>query len=214
MSPQTAFRPAIPCTLLFAFALALGCAEDRPAAPEFHAEFGADAGTETAARAGARPANVEGRGIEIETANVFGQGLGGAVVDDAEAKIRRSANGITAKVTMAAPEPGSYAYPDDAERGRSEAFTLWVFVFDDPEAADWDGAFLGAGHAVAGSRLTLSGHISRKTDPFIGEALQNPEGAKIHLAVAPHGAVDPSKLPEQLQTPAGTPAHWWFALFE
>jgi hypothetical protein len=32
--------------------------------------------------------------------------------------------------------------------------------------------------------------------------------------VAPHGAVEPDIMPEQIQTPAGSPAHWWVSLFD
>jgi hypothetical protein len=32
--------------------------------------------------------------------------------------------------------------------------------------------------------------------------------------VAPHGALDPELLPEQIKTPTGDPSFWWIALFE
>ncbi|MBW3666408.1 MAG: hypothetical protein KY394_02310 [Actinobacteria bacterium] len=39
-------------------------------------------------------------------------------------------------------------------------------------------------------------------------------GAEIHLAVARRGQLDPMLLPAQITTPAGTPTHWWIALFK
>lgn len=158
--------------------------------------------------------------VQTETADVFGQGPGGSVVAEDGATLRRTANGISVRVSMPTPEPGSYQYPDPSptatdEMGPPEAFTLWVFVFNDPEADDWDGAFLGAGHVVAGPNLTLTGHISRNTEPFAGARLDDPEGAAVHLAVAPHGALDPDRLPGQIQTPSGPgPDIWWLALFD
>lgn len=137
-----------------------------------------------------------------------------------DATLRRTPNGISVTLSMPPPEPGSYQYPDPSstatnEVGPPEAFSLWVFVFDDPEAEDWSGAFLGAGHIVGGPNLRLSGHISRKTEPFLGDRLQNPDGARVHLAVAPHGALDPGLMPGQIQTPSGPgPDIWWLALFD
>ena len=87
-----------------------------------------------------------------------------------------------------------------------------MFVFD--EAGDeFAGAFLGGGHFAGGDSLTLSGHVSTTTRPFVGQRLENPRGAEVHLAVAPHGEVDAEIMPNQIKTPGGEPAHWWFALF-
>jgi hypothetical protein len=135
------------------------------------------------------------------------------------ATLRRTPNGISVTLSMPTPDPGTYTYPSSGEAfsgpGHPEAFTLWVFVFDDPVDPDWTGAFLGGGHLVGGPNLTLSGHISRTTEPFAGERLQNPEHARVHLAVAPHGALDPELLPAAIQTPTGPgPDIWWLALFD
>lgn len=138
------------------------------------------------------------------------------------ATLRRTPHSISVELTMPTPEPGSYQYPSGPEggawtdeEGPPEAFSLWVFVFDDPEDPDWTAAFLGAGHIVSGPQLTLSGQISRNTEPFLGEALSNPRGARVHLAVAPHGALDAALLPEQIQTPTQPgPDIWWLALFD
>jgi len=141
------------------------------------------------------------------------------------------------------PDPDDPGGPDDnpsaAPPGHPEVFTLWAFVFNHPEecvdgphacgAADV-AAVMGsggednpsglavfgvAGHPVGGPKLTLSGGISTSHEPFapIFAPLTNPDGAEVHLAVAPHGGLDPEIMPEQATTPAGTPDMWWTAVF-
>ena len=46
--------------------------------------------------------------------------------------------------------------------------------------------------------------------------LENPMGAEIHVAIAPHGQLDVATLPDELYRPAGNPACdcWWVATFE
>lgn len=161
-------------------------------------------------------------GPVTETADVFGQGMDGDVVAEDGARIRRTRNGISVHLSMSTPEPGTYTYPSGPnggawtdEEGPPEAFSLWVFVFDDPEDDNWTGAFLGGGHVVDGPKLTLSGDISVNTEPFLGKHLENPQDAEVHLAVAPHGALDSDLMPEQIQTPTGPgPDIWWLALFK
>ena len=139
------------------------------------------------------------------------------------ATLRRGPNGLHVSVQMPTPQPGTYNYPEPneptvSEPGHPEAFTLWVFVFDDELGPfgdfPWSSAFLGAGHVVGGPNLTLSGHISKQSEPFAGFDLENPQDVEVHLAVAPHGGLDPEILPEQIKTPAGSPPLWWVALFE
>lgn len=171
---------------------------------------------------GALPAGAQtNRTVE----DVVGQGLGGSVVGAAE--LTRSANGLHIKVTMDAPEPGSYAYPEGAANdGGPEVYSLWAFVFADPSACGADGCaglgdvaasgggvFAVAGHPIGGETLVLSGHISDNTEPFAFNHLTNVAGAEVHVAVAPHGTLDAAQMPEQASTPIGTPAHWWIALF-
>lgn len=45
--------------------------------------------------------------------------------------------------------------------------------------------------------------------------LENPMGAEVHVAIAPHGQVDPMALPDELYSPAGDPSCecWWVATF-
>jgi hypothetical protein len=159
------------------------------------------------------------KGVFRQTTDVFGQGPNGSVVAENGAVIRRTSNGISIKLTMPAPEPGTYDYPTEGEAfsgpGHPEVFSLWGFVFKDPEAEDWDGAFAVTGHVVGESTLTLSGNITLMSEPFLGTKLENPRGAKVRLAVAPHGALNPDLLPEALGTPTGPgPDIWWMAEFE
>lgn len=70
-----------------------------------------------------------------------------------------------------------------------------------------------AGHIVGGPALTLSGTVSRNSEPVVGAPLADPTGAAVHLAVAPHGALNPEKMPEQTKTRTKPgPAIWWLAL--
>ena len=128
-----------------------------------------------------------------------------------------------------------------APEGHPEVFTLWAFVFnypencvagahvcggedlarvmDPPENEDPNPSGLAvfgvAGHPVGGPNLTLSGSISTAHEPFapIFAPLTNPAGAEVHLAVAPHGGLDPEIMPEQASTPAGDVSMWWGAVF-
>lgn len=174
-------------------------------------------------------------GVIIETTDVFGQGLMGPVVAEDGATIRRTSKGISMRLSMPTPEPGSYTYPSGPpggawtdEEGPPEAFTLWAFIFNNPEdcatpfecgPADLGGdagggAFFVAGHVVGGPFLNLSGRVSTNSEPFGGAPLENVSGAHVHLAVAPHGALDPALLPEQIKTPTGPAVDiWWLALF-
>src|SRR5204863_7167617 len=142
-----------------------------------------------------------------------------------------------AGLPLPAPEPGSYDCPVGATgsgvAGHPEAFSLWVFIFFNPEAcaaatcgpADLmnnpnviAGAFNAGGHIEGGSNLTLAGSVNPSRASFggpnaetIGEALAmgyNLADADIHLAVAPHGALAPALLPEQISTPVGNPSFW------
>jgi hypothetical protein len=181
-----------------------------------------------------------------ETEDLVGQGLAGPTVAVDGAMINRGANGITASVTMPTPEPGTYMYPESAtwptssgEEGRPEAFSLWVFLFFNPEECavpnscgpadlinDPDvvaGAYNAGGHLAAGPTLTISGRVTAKTPSFggpnaetISQALAlgySIADAEVHIAVAPHGALAPELLPEQFKTPAGNPSFWWLAIF-
>ena len=164
--------------------------------------------------------------VYVQVENVLDQehanGERDVYAEDA-ATLRRGPNGLQVSVQIPTPEPGTYNYPDPgeptaAEPGHPEAFTLWVFVFDEElgpyQDFPWSSAFLGAGHVVGGPNLTLSGHISKSSEPFAGFPLENPQDVEVHFAVAPHGGLDPAIMPDQIKTPAGSPPLWWVALFE
>jgi hypothetical protein len=167
--------------------------------------------------------------------DVRGQGSGGPVVAEEGAMLQRSDNGLSAKLTMPTPEPGTYNYPPAqtvpfpfpaAVPGHPEAYSLWVFVFNYPALCSQPcdsndlgvtgargGAFNAAGHVVGGSTLQLAGHVSTNSTPFGGSKLLEPRTAEVHLAVAPHGALDPTLLPDQITKPIGNPSFWWSAIF-
>lgn len=172
-------------------------------------------------------------GVSTETRDVFGQGMGGPVVSPDGATLRRSDNGLSVKLTMPTPEPGTYMYPpgntfqpEGAIPGHPEAYSLWVFVFNYPNLCSdpcdsndlgatpaQGGAFNAAGHIVGSGTLNLGGRVSKNSTPFVGSRLLEPQTAEVHLAVAPHGELQPGILPDQIKKPLGSPGFWWLALF-
>ncbi|HZD54205.1 MAG TPA: hypothetical protein VE175_14240 [Woeseiaceae bacterium] len=174
----------------------------------------------------------QAEGAIKEMQDVIGQGPDGPVVSEDGAMLIRTANGITATLTMPTPAPGTYPYPEGnvfqptVTMGFPEVFTGWIFIFNDPAACDGpcDGGDLSnplarggvynlAGHTVGGSTLNFAGHIEIGESTFLGFPLDDPEHADVHLAVAPHGMLQPDLLPTQITTPIGTPDYWWLALF-
>jgi hypothetical protein len=172
-----------------------------------------------------------------ETTDVVGQGPMGAVVSAEGARLIRAPNGINISVVMPTPAPFSYTYPPpngfqpDVYQGAPEVFTGWAFIFNYPDQCS-DGicgsddfgpdkpakgaAYNFAGHIVGGSTLRLSGRIGVGDAPFPavpGAPLENPQGAEVHIAIAPHGSLQPDLLPSQIGTPIGNSSHWWLALF-
>ncbi|MGH3119016.1 MAG: hypothetical protein ACRDQ2_18265 [Gaiellales bacterium] len=167
---------------------------------------------------------------------MIGQGPGGPVASADGATLQRSESGLSARLSMPTPVPGTYMYPPAqtvpfpfpaAVPGHPEAFSFWVFVFNYPELCSdpcgsndlgvgtpaRGGAFSGGGHIEGGAKLTLSGHVSMNTEPFSGSLLLEPLTAEVHFAVAPHGALDPALLPDQISKPIGAPPFWWIAMF-
>lgn len=114
------------------------------------------------------------------------------------------------------------------EQGDPEVFTLWAFVFNHPEnctvPCSMDdlgvitpakgGAYNVGGHFVSGNSLTISGRIRVGETPFGFAPLEFPATAEVHLALAPHGAVDPSMLPDEFHLPTGPMLLWWVAIFD
>lgn len=173
---------------------------------------------------------------DMAFADVFGQGPLGPVIAMDGARLVRTGNKLIISVRIPTPEPGSYNYPsgnawnNDAYPGNPEAFSLWAFVFNDPESCTGGGegvctpadarngtpgagAFNVAGHLVAGPVLQLNGNVTLESAPFGGAPLTDPLTAEVHLAIAPHGALQPETLPNQIQTPIGDPGYWWIAFF-
>lgn len=175
--------------------------------------------------AGSPPA---GAAVSLQTEPVAGQGAGG--VEVGTAVLTRAPHTLGVSLTMSTPASGSYAYPEGAaDAGGPEVFSLWAFVFADPSkcgddgcagladvAASGGGVFNVAGHPAGGETLQLSGTITHHTTPFRENQLSVAAipGAEVHLAVAPHGTLDPEQMPEQATLPIGSPDFWWIAVFE
>lgn len=177
--------------------------------------------------------------VDTQTADVRGQGPGGPVVAEDGATLQRSDSGLSAKLNMPTPEPGTYLYPPAQTKppapftfpaavpGHPEAYSLWMFVFNYPALCSMPcdsndigaatpargGAFNAAGHVVGGPNLSLDGYVSMNSTPFGGSMLLEPRTAEVHLAVAPHGKLAPELLPDQITKPIGSPPYWWIAIF-
>ena len=178
-----------------------------------------------------------------QTVDIIGQGLTGPVVAEDGGTLIRTQHGVSIVVKMPTPAPGSYNYPPANPfqtvapvPGTPEVFTGWVFFFNNPgncavphacvppapgapapnDFTEGEGGVYNlAGHAVSGGgSLNLSGHLSAGDAQFGGpHSLQNPLGAEIHVAIAPHGVLVPDLLPDQISTPVGSPPFWWVMLF-
>ncbi len=170
------------------------------------------------------PASAETR----EDTDLLDQG-GAEVYSPGGATLVRHRDGLSVGVRMDTPIPGDYVYPEGIEPGDREVFTLWAFVFNHPElctdpcdADDLTGPAAAAAYGVdgvvaRGDKIVLRGFIAVGDDPYaFDDPLQNPAGAEVHLAVAPHGAADRDTLAEQLSTPIGSSACgcWWVAVFK
>jgi hypothetical protein len=182
--------------------------------------------------------NVVGQALQPGTCTMAAR----ATVSVDGASLIRTSGGITGSVTMPTPAPGSYCYPPAngfqtvaPTPGTPEVFTGWFFFFNHPEKcakphacvppppgapapndfADASGGVYNfSGHAVSGGgTLNLIGHIEVGEPSFGGNVLMNPMGAEVHLAIAPHGVLVPALLPDQINTPVGSPPFWWVGLF-
>ncbi|SRR6266542_100327 len=199
----------------FGAAACLACSGRSPAAPT---EAGATAAqsTVTAAISTAGP----------EYADISNQGGTGVYAEDG-AMLVRQLDGLQARISMPRPQPGTYNYPAGKTAGDPEVFTLWAFVFNYPDlcsapcnaddlgtgTAAKGGVYNIGGDAGSGNSLTIAGRIGVGETPFAGAALEAPATAEVHLAVAPHGDLDPSTLPTEFRTPTGPIAFWWLAIF-
>lgn len=180
---------------------------------------------------------------DAQTADVASQGIGADPLSPDGASLQRAADGIRVRVEMPTPTPGSYEYPSadmvppgspehpEVRPGgpdEPEIFTLWVFVFNQPELCtdtcnddDLDdgapakgGAYQGDGRIADSDQLVLEGRVWLGQEPSRGSALENPLGAEVHIAIAPHGkALQGAELQRQLNGPIGNTTLWWPAAF-
>ena len=190
-----------------------GCDRTPPTAPEAVSE-------------GNLVAALESDGLEY--ADVMNQG-GVGVYQAQGSSVARQPNGLRIGMSVPTPAPGTYVYPAGAVAGHPEVFTLWAFVFNYPENCtdpcngDDLGFATGAnggvynvgGHAVSGAALTIAGRIGVGEQPVAFAPLESPETAEIHVALAPHGVLDPTTLPGEFRSPAGSPVCgcWWVSIF-
>lgn len=179
-----------------------------------------------------------------ESADFSGQGGEGEPIAVDGAHIVRSTDGIQIRAVVSTPQPGTYEYPkgDDlagwaaphpevhpGDADRAEVFTLWAVVFNHPEmctdescdvddlapdAAARGGVYQADGRIADTDELQLSGSVRIGQVPLTGSLLDNPFGAEVHLAIAPHGkALTGEDLQRQLNGPLGNPTLWWAAPF-
>lgn len=178
-----------------------------------------------------------------ERADVTGQGGNGPVLAVNGARLVRSGDGLHVYANVPTPRPGSYEYPtgDMVPETASphpevltggpdepEVFTMWAFVFNFPdlctESCNLDdlaedapargGVYQADGHIADQDRMELVGSIRIGQTPANGSVFENPLGAEVHLAIAPHGKMLAGTDGwRQLNGPLGNPTLWWAATF-
>jgi hypothetical protein len=179
-----------------------------------------------------------------QRSDVDGQGGDGQALEADGASLIRGADGLAVEIVVPTPEPGSYEYPiaDMVPDGAAphpevtpggedapEAFTAWMFVFNHPDectdgSCDTDdlgadtaalgGVYQVDGRVAEGEKLTLTGRIRLGQVPASFATLENPIGAEVHVAIAPHGMALPGADGlRQLNGPIGNPTLWWAATF-
>lgn len=180
----------------------------------------------------------------VQVGSFLGQGGSEPWYARDAAQLARAGDGIEAVVAVPTPPPGSYEYPSSDEHppwaaphpdvvpgggDTPEAFTLWMFVFNNPDLCTdglcdlddigTDTAALGGGFQVDGRvgdgrELVLRGRVRLGQDSATGATLENAVGAEVHLAIAPHGmALSDAELWRQLNGPIGNPTYWWAVTF-
>jgi len=176
-------------------------------------------------------------GADTQTTDILGQGGEGVAAEDG-AKLKRHNQRIRVIYRVPTPEPGSYNYPTadmvppgnehpEVVPGYPEVFTLWGFIFNYPELCDGPcdsndigdtpaqgGVYQLGARVAVGERVIVSTKVLVGDTPFGGVPLQNPRGAEVHVAMAPHGQAQcGDELLQQLGGPIGNPSFWWPALF-
>ena len=187
--------------------------------------------------------NVDADGWQM--VDVSGQGAPGSVYATEAARLQRHADGLFVEVDLPTHEPGAYEYPTgdmippwvethpavgQGARDALEIFTLWLFAFNEPghctegqcdsddigvDAAARGGVYQIDGRIAADDTIQLTGNVRLGQAQLDGAPLDDPLGAEVHIAVAPHGRAlsDPDRV-VQLNTPVGNPTLWWGARFQ
>lgn len=180
---------------------------------------------------------------DADTYPVAGQGGAEPALAADGATLHRDEGTVRIRFEVPTPEPGSYEYPtgDMAPPGAThpdivqggpgapEVFTLWGFVFNHPDrctngSCDFDdigedtaarGGIFQLDAVIAGDdHMTMLGTIRLGQQAVTGASLENPLGAEIHAAIAPHGrALSGEDLILQLNGSVGNPTLWWSTAF-
>jgi hypothetical protein len=179
-----------------------------------------------------------------QSADFGDQGSSDSTLAGASASLVRSDDGLRVHAVIPTPTPGSYEYPSgDMVPGWSsahpdvlvggpdepEVFTMWAIVFNYPDqctegSCDLDdlsegapakgGVYQADGRVADDEELEFSGSVRLGEAPATGSALENPLGAEVHLAIAPHGKMlGGTDGWRQLNGPLGNPTLWWAATF-
>jgi hypothetical protein len=177
-----------------------------------------------------------------ELADFGGQGGSEPPLARDGAELERNQDGLWISGSVPTPEAGSYEYPTGdmvppggshpdvvmGDEGEPEVFTMWAFVFNYPEkctdgVCDFDdlgdteakgGSFQIAGRIADEPTMRFEGGVRLGQPAVNGSPLENPLGAEVHTAIAPHGkALTGNDLWAQLNGPVGNPTLWWVATF-
>jgi len=189
-----------------------------------------------------RTSNIDADGWQ--TVDVSEQGAADSVYETDAARLQRRADGLFVEVDVPTPVPGAYEYPTSdmippwvethpavgqGARDAPEIFTLWLFAFNDPgsctdgqcdsddigvDTAARGGVYQVDGRVAGDDTIQLIGNVRLGQMQLDGAPLDDPLGAEVHVAIAPHGrALSGSDRVIQLNTPVGNPALWWGARF-
>ena len=178
------------------------------------------------------------------TADVSEQGTPDSVGETDGGRLQRDADGFRVELVVPTPVPGTYEYPTNdmippwveshpalgpGAQDAPEVFTLWLFAFNEPgsctegqcdsddvgtDAAARGGVYQIDGRIADDDTLRFTGTVRLGEASLDGAPLDDPAGAEVHLAIAPHGrALSGADLVTQLNTPVGNPTLWWGARF-
>lgn len=187
---------------------------------------------------------LSGDDLAGERTDLLNQGADNSVLEPGGATLVRTDAGMRLTASMPTPVPGSYEYPTSdmtppwsdshpvvvpGSDTEPEAFTMWVIVFNypglctdnacdaddlDPDSAVKTGIFQGDARIGDTAVMEFAGSLRVGQAPQRGSVLENPHGAEVHIAIAPHGkALTGPDLWRQLNGPVGSPALWWNAEF-